>query len=352
VTPDAPEYGWTHDPATSTFRKTLPPELADLEQAGWARVAHLLPVPDLIERIDNGQQQMLVYEDVFASGRCQHLLADAITAADSDPTRTPAVVDLIDGICDTWMRLADHTGRIAPLHECVTALYGDRLQPGGRLDTWYGSMPAQTIVTEHGAYNMHLPAILDRLRATLPASSVWPTAITQGDPTEPNIADPICWLDFEHAGRNTIAGEVAVLLWYLLGMGGWLVPAYQPRTYAQTLRQRGHGSVPPSVTHLTRGDRIEVEFTYRARAGRQAAINTLTQRVHGDIGTLLAPTGVDPDTALRHWLALRILGVIPLSGMSHADRAVCLGTLAHALDPQISIRDITITGSPDLILAA
>ena len=77
----------------------------------------------------------------------------------------------------------------------------------------------------------------------------WITAITQGDVTEPNIAepnitDPACWLDFEHAGRNVLAGDVANLLWYLLGMGGWLVPAYQPEVYARTLR----APVPPVAT--------------------------------------------------------------------------------------------------------
>jgi len=29
----------------------------------------------------------------------------------------------------------------------------------------------------------------------------------------------MCWLDFEHAGRNALAGDVANFLWYLLGMG-------------------------------------------------------------------------------------------------------------------------------------
>ncbi|MGW0392570.1 hypothetical protein ACWDYJ_17055 [Streptomyces sp. NPDC003042] len=64
----------------------------------------------------------------------------------------------------------------------------------------------------------------------------WLAGLTQGDPTEPNIADPLCWLDFEFAGRNTAVGEAANLLWYLMALGGWLVPDYQPDVYARTLR--------------------------------------------------------------------------------------------------------------------
>lgn len=352
MTPDDADYGWTHDPDARTFRKTLPPRLADLEQDGWQRVAHLLPVPHLLERIDDGAKQTLVYEDVFAKGCCRRLLADAITAADTDPSSTSDVTALIDAVCDTWASAAGATGEHTPLGDCVGALYADRLRPGGRLDTWYGDMPSRTVTTHYGTYDLRLPAILGQLRGLLTPDSVWPTAITQGDPTEPNIADPLCWLDFEHAGRNTLAGEAANLLWYLLGMGGWLVPAYQPTTYMRTLRHRGHGAVPPDITHLqARGGHIEVDFTFRARPGRRAAIDALLTRLRTDLGGLLTPAGTDVDEALRPWLTVRILGVIPLAAMSSADRAVCLATLAHTLDPNIALDDVTITTSPDLTRA-
>jgi hypothetical protein len=48
------------------------------------------------------------------------------------------------------------------------------------------------------------PASIAGLRSALAADTRWTTAITQGDVTEPNIAGPLCWLDFEHAGRNTL----------------------------------------------------------------------------------------------------------------------------------------------------
>jgi hypothetical protein len=37
--------------------------------------------------------------------------------------------------------------------------------------------------------------------------------------------------------------------------------------------------------------------------------------------------------------------------MSNADQAVCFATLAHILDPNISIDDLTVTTSPDLLQA-
>jgi hypothetical protein len=76
----------------------------------------------------------------------------------------------------------------------------------------------------------------------------WITAISQGDPTEPNITEPLYWLDFEHAGRNALAADLANFLWYLLGMGGWLVPAYQPHVYQRTLRTPFPRQPPPSST--------------------------------------------------------------------------------------------------------
>lgn len=96
---------------------------------------------------------------------------------------------------------------------------------------------ADYTVTANGRpLTLNVAASIDSVRHVLGPDRRWPTGVTQGDPTEPNIADPLCWLDFEFAGRNTIAGEAANLLWYLMALGGWLVPRYQPDVYARTLR--------------------------------------------------------------------------------------------------------------------
>lgn len=76
------------------------------------------------------------------------------------------------------------------------------------------------------------------------------------------------WLDFEHAGRNSLAGDVANLLWYLLGMGGWLVPVYQPEVYRRTLCAPIRPMATPVVDHLSvTARRVEIDYTWRVGPG-------------------------------------------------------------------------------------
>ncbi|TYB63287.1 hypothetical protein FXF51_24185 [Nonomuraea sp. PA05] len=357
------ERSWQHL-ADGTFHKTMSTHRAEGEYQGWRALRGLAPVPHLLRRRHNGSRTTLIYEDVFASGRCTHLLADLLTEADADPARIPAIRALIDAVCDSWQESHDRTGRLTPLHATVPALYATRLNPGGRLERWYGRARPCTVHIPTGSYRLDLPALLTRLRTQLPPGSLWPSMISQGDPTEPNIAGgpSLCWLDLEHAGRTTVAGEVANLLAYLLFFGGWLVPAYQPGTYARTVRRRAIAVDRPHVRHLhITGGRIDVDASLCAGPGRRTALDALLERLNGDLGRLLTPPGHDsatmhaparapgPATVLAPWLALRILGVVPLASLSPSDGAICLAELGRILDPSLSLTDLatTLPSGPD-----
>jgi hypothetical protein len=174
--------------------------------------------------------------------------------------------------------------------------------------------------------------------------------MTQGDPTEPNIAEPLCWLDFEHGGRNALAGDVANFLWYLLAMGGWLVPAYQPSTYERTLCMPVPPVTMPAIDRLRVTTRyVEIDYTWRVGAGRSAALSTLLRRLGDDLGTAVAPGG-DVAARLRPFLALRILSVIPLGQMTGPDAAACLAKLAELSSPALNLPDwcaTTAAGIPE-----
>lgn len=342
---DDPASGFHHHP-DGTFRKRLSTDRARAEVRGWRSICDHLPVAALLGSITHPcDEHTLIYDDVFADGRCTHLLADLILDADHDPHRAPAVAELIDAVCDGWVQAVTVTGRLAPVGTCQPGLYATRLAPGGRLDAWYGHMTP--LVVDDGArvLKLDVPTLIARLREDLAADTRCATLTSQGDPTEPNIASALCWLDYEHAGRNALAGEAAVLLWYLLAMGGWLVPRYKPLTYARTLRGGRSGPMPPAVTHArVQGDLVEVTARLRAGAGRRAAIAALVARLHGDVGVLLGRPG-NPMSALAPWLAVRILGVLPLTAMTDQDIAVCLLKLAE-LDAGACLADFTTTEQP------
>jgi hypothetical protein len=340
-----------------TFRKVMSADRGRAEAAGWRAVAAFLPVPQLLDirlRVDDLE---LVYEDVFTTGRCRRLLADAINTADREPADAGSVEALVDQVCDQLLAAAEATGAQSRLAECVPELYAARLAVGGRLDQWYAHSPLpawqlageplglcqlaeRTLILAGRQHRPPWPGLLDVLRTRLAPVSRWATAVTQGDVTEPNIAEPLCWLDFEHAGRNVLAGDAANLLWYLLGMGGWLVPTYQPATYARTLREPRPPLAHPIVEHL-RVDRhrIELDHVWALGAGRRAALDALLRRLEGDLGTAIGSDG-DVTDALRPFLALRILGVIPLGEMSGHDALLCFAKLAEVLDPSLTLAEL------------
>jgi hypothetical protein len=339
-----------------TFRKILPRNQARRELAGRRMVAELMPVPRLvgIRQVADGCE--IIYEDVFASGRCASLLADCINTADRDHTRLPEVSALVHHVCDSLLAAAQATGSIRTLGECVPDLHAARLAAGGRLDRWYTRPPhpawvidgqrlgpaelaSRTLVANGHQIGSGWPVDLRELRSALDGRTRWVTAITQGDVTEPNIAQPLCWLDFEHAGRNALASDVANFLWYLLGMGGWLVPAYEPSVYARTLRSPVPPIATPVINHLHVTTRsVEVTSIWRSGAGRHAALGALLRCLAGDLGSALAPGG-DVTARLRPFLALRILGVISLRQMSGTHAIACLAKLAELSHPAWNLAD-------------
>ncbi|WP_328954659.1 hypothetical protein [Kitasatospora purpeofusca] len=355
-----------NDPTASVpaFHKILTPGAAEAEVRGWHATARTLPVPRLLGHSRAGGKHVVAYEDVFATGRCTMLLGDVIATADRHVSALPQVTALIDAVCDSLLAAVADSARTAPLSDCVPGLYLDRIRPGGRIDTWYLSgrlavpaprtdqlLPVHALTGHIFVVNgvpmrLDLPAIVWEAREALCSGHTWVTALTQGDPTEPNIAGPLCWLDFEYAGRNTLAGEIAILLWYLLGMGGWLVPTYQPDVYARTLPLHLPPVTTPHLEHVDHDERhrrLEVRYTWAVGAGRQAAIDRLLKRVHAD----LAPaTGLDPDRFLAqigHFLALRILGIIPPGRLTGQDLLLILAKLAETQQPETVCETFTRT---------
>ncbi|MFI7291059.1 hypothetical protein ACIBRY_31090 [Streptomyces anulatus] len=340
--------GRPREAAAITFRKEVKTrEAAEGEARGWAQLVSRIQVPALRGRPALPGRHLLAYEDVFASGRCELLLGDVIALADRDPSVLPRLVRLVDGVCHDLRMAAKETRKVVPLSECVPDLYLDRIRPGGRLDRWYLrrdlpiTLPHTDVtltVQELAGYSvtangrpltLNVAAVIDSARHALSPDRRQLSGLTQGDPTEPNIADPLCWLDFEFAGRNTSAGEAANLLWYLMALGGWLVPRYQPDVYARTLRLALPSRAGPRVDHLelhaaTR--HIDIRYSWNTGPGRHAALAGALHGLCGQAG------GISMDE-LRAFLALRILGVIPAARLTGHDLLLLLIKLAESQDP-------------------
>ncbi|MEU1091387.1 hypothetical protein ACFYPN_18050 [Streptomyces sp. NPDC005576] len=167
------------------------------------------------------------------------------------------------------------------------------------------------------------------------AEPVW-AALTQGDPTDVNLARPLAWFDYDTAGMNSIPGEFANFLWYASALGGWLVPTYNPTAFADHSATFAH--VPANTPEIRRAavdhttSTIHIDYTPRLSPPRRAAVAAYWNKLVRPVADRLWP-GEDLANLLRPYLAMRILGVCNLADLASEDRLVLLARLAEAMNP-------------------
>lgn len=332
------------------FCKVMPAADARAEVVGWEQVRTLYPVPELIRVFRLGARHAVVYEHVNPHGD-RVALGDLLGDGPASSQRHAA----LDAVRQRFVNAFDRTGRWLPLADCVATIYADRLRPGGRLDQWYadlsqvvlvdGAEPLSlaeatgwTIVVNGTRYRLDLAQLITDLRRTLGRQSSWWSAISHGDVMESNVLWPECWVDFEMSGWNTLAGELANTLSCLALLGNWLLPRYRPGAVAATTRTAPQVS-PPVITSVALSRRHRVlEVTYQHRVARiraeaarlllDSVVRPYARELHCEDGGLgdLAP-----------FLALRLMGVTSLAGMTAGDALLCVAKVFETQDRAVPL---------------
>lgn len=329
------------------LKYTRSPAEAREEVCGYARLARHYRVPALHAHLRVPGRHLLAYERL-AGGTDQGLLLDLLNADEPGSDLHTYVDQLTTAYREVILATAWPTD---PAH-IVRKLYWDRAASGGRLDTYYAGtdfpiadglidvpvsrLDTYTLSINGRRHHLDWAATLRRLRAHFTAPGpVW-AALTQGDPTDVNLAHPLAWFDYDTAGMNSIPGEFANFLWYASALGGWLVPTYNPTAFADHPATFDH--VPANTPEVRRADTdhstrtIHIDFTPRLSAPRRAAVTAYWTQLVRPVADRLWP-GEDLASLLRPYLAMRILGVYNLADLAPEDRLVLLARLAEAMSP-------------------
>ncbi|MFJ3536299.1 hypothetical protein ACIPQA_12630 [Streptomyces sp. NPDC090109] len=317
------------------------------EIRGHARLARHYRVPALHTHLRVPGGHLLAYERL-PGGTDQGLLLDLLNAGEPSSDLHTYMGQLTAAYNEVILATAWPAD---PAH-VVRKLYWDRAAPGGRLDMYYAGEDfliadglIDVPVSRLGTYTLHIngrrhhldwAATLRWLRAHFATTEpVW-AALTQGDPTDVNLAHPLAWFDYDTAGMNSIPGEFANFLWYASALGGWLVPTYNPAAFADHPATFAHA--PANTPELRRADidpttsTIHVDYAPRLSAPRRAAVTTYWNQLVQPVADRLWP-GEDLANLLRPYLAMRILGVYNLADLTSEDRLVLLARLAEAMSP-------------------
>ncbi|MEV6009168.1 hypothetical protein AB0M29_20430 [Streptomyces sp. NPDC051976] len=322
-------------------------EEARQEIRGHARLLGHYRVPALHAHLRVPRGHLLAYERL-PSAPDRGLLLDLLNTE----TVTAELQQYMDDLTTAYRNVILETAQEAPPTDVVRKLYWDRAAAGGRLDTYYrgANFPvadgivdlpitrlAEYVLVANGQPLVFgWTATLRRLRAHFQgAKSVW-AALTQGDPTDVNLAHPLAWLDYDTAGLNSILGEFANFLWYITALGGWLVPTYNRAAFADHPATFAHVEANwprlhrVYVNHSART--IHVDYTPQLCAPRRAAAAAYWNLLVQPIADKLWPDG-NLAELLRPYLAMRILAVYNLADLAPVDRLLLLVRLAEVTGP-------------------
>ncbi|MFB7231229.1 hypothetical protein ACFCY9_26170 [Streptomyces fimicarius] len=329
------------------LKYTRDPVESRAEVRGHARLDQHYRVPTLHAHLRVPGGRLLTYERL-AGGTDHGLLLDLFNADEpSSDLRT-----YMDQLTAAYREAILATAKPTDPTRVVRKLYWDRAAPGGRLDEYYGGrdfliadglidvpvsrLNTYTLYVNSRRHHLDWGATLRWLRAHFAAAEpVW-AALTQGDPTDVNLAHPLAWFDYDTAGMNSIPGEFANFLWYASALGGWLVPTYNPVAFAD--HPATFARVPDNTPEIRRADiehttsTLHINYVPRLAAPRRAAVTTYWTQLVRPVADRLWP-GADLANLLRPYLAMRILGIYNLADLAPPDRLVLLARLAEAMSP-------------------
>lgn len=329
------------------LKYTREPSEARAEIRGHSRLASRYRVPTLHARVRVPGGYLLAYERL-PGDTDSGLLLDLLNT--DEPTHT--LHAYMDQLTTTYREIILATAWSTNPAHVVRKLYWDRAAPGGRLDAYYvgadfavadglidvpvARLDTYTLKINGRRHHLNWTATIRWLRSHFSAPEpVW-AALTQGDPTDVNLAHPLAWFDHDTAGMNSILGEFANFLWYASALGGWLVPRYNPGAFADHPATFAH--VPANTPEIRRADvdhttsTIHIDYVPHLSAPRQAAVRAYWNQLARPVAGRLWP-GADLANLLRPYLAMRIIGVYNLADLVPEDRLVLLARLTEAMSP-------------------
>lgn len=339
------------------FVKVVPRRAeAAAQLAGHRRLREHYRIPRLLAHYTIGRLTVLIFDRHGTDTPDTGLLLDEINTADRTGD-TSQLDNYLTSILGTYSYAIDATRARVRQDVTVSKLYGDRAQPGGRLDSYYAAdapillLPGQeelrpsdlrhtVLVVNRRVHRLDFASILaDLRRFFVPSRQVW-TALTQGDPTDVNLGTGPVWFDHDTGGPNALAGEFACFLWYQFVQGGWLVPTYNPAAFVDhpaTLDLRTR-TMPTVQVRRDGRSVIAIDYSYAPSPARRHVMSRYLQE-------LVRPLAAQIEVAdvlewLRPYLVMRILGVYNIGELSPSDAALSLALLAETLSPHTELHSL------------
>lgn len=336
------------------FIKRMPNhDEARAEEQGWRRIRGHFVLPRLYRRIRLPRATIMIYER-WEPATGPRTFLDLIN--EGDPS---AVSGYLTELVGAYRQAILSTARLVRPDMLQRKLYQDRAAPGGRLDRYYKDRSfdvAGVAVDELADYVLVINGRQRSFdwRGTLSWLAKWSSdttpqwsAITQGDPTDVNLAVPFSLFDYDTAGRNALVGEFANFCWYTGFLGGYLVPRINPAAFTASPKTFDWIALNTPELHSTSADKdsrhLTIDLTWQPAEARRLANERYWDDLVVPVWTSLGAED-DINQALRPYLALRILGVFNLAELEALDALALIACLAECLADDFDARRLFTVG--------
>jgi hypothetical protein len=332
---------------------------AKIELAGYDTIKPFYRVPERISiDTDKKGRVVIVYEFVPGIGRDRGLFLDLINRSYS--SNLSELKCFVDELTQHYFSVFSRTMQLREKENRNTKLFEDRIKKAGLVDNYYR---ARTLAISDGLqsitaaelceydvvingryYRFDWQVCINTLKRHFEGSGETWTVISQGDPTEINIAYPLLWLDFDNAGFNALLGEFAIFCWDTYVFGGYLVPTYSSKVVLDHPATFNYVSLNRPKVRTFNIDRearvVTIDYVVDLTSCRRMILNAYWERVIKPIVEQRFSTGWEREFA--NYLSLRIIGVYDIFKMEREDLAFCLAKLIEVQRQDLTWQEIFI----------
>ena len=226
------------------------------------------------------------------------------------------------------------------------AYFSDRIAPGARVEKYYGNnrvvlksekgeVELQTIVGGKHTFNgvqmdKSIEELIEIAKGRLDPSQPRTFVLSQGDPTESNITVDGKFFDFEVAGMNSLAQEMAIFCCHSYMSGHYISPKYSElsnQTNAEIVSKTEDSII---ASYEAEGSSLSINLKYPLPRLKRELIKQYNSIVVKPLESRLAPEQrLSLLDQFKSAILMRLVGVKNIFKLEEKDILLYLGMIAH-----------------------
>lgn len=307
------------------FFKRLDNESRQRELSGYKEVAPYYPIAKLNGTYNDGTDELILYDFIFEARVEGGMLSDILDETYKGDIMHHDVIAMYQAAYAQTLKVARCTSHdiffANRISERINKFYSDEF-----ITQWTG----RTVTVNSHKVTINLRNIINTLETFFANPKLEVSVISQGDPTEYNIATKPLLLDYGVGGRMPLMAEAAVLNATTAHFGNYLARKYNPGYY----QRRG-------LIKLNEPQEVRGQIIRTVSRRRKEFLYDFADMVDQLLGK---PISDDQAQAYACYFAMKLLAVFNIATFDEHETAYLLSLVQDVFDKvekDMSVRSLT-----------